>query len=72
MPKPCQCNRWGSGTCGPTASKEPQSKEMKSKLEQMMAERDRQDGMWFTPPQVSNDLKYRPEKGLQTTVKPHG
>jgi hypothetical protein len=67
MPKPCQCNRWGSGTCGPTASKEPQSKEMKSKLEQMMAERNRQDGMWSQP---TNDPKYIQEKGLQTNAKP--
>ncbi len=71
MPKACQCNRWGTGTCAPTA-KEPQSQEMKSKLEQMMAERNRQDGMWYTPPQTSNDPKYTQVKGQQTTVKPHG
>jgi hypothetical protein len=69
MPKPCQCNRWGSGTCAPSSSKEPQSKEMKSKLEQMMAERNRQDGMWF---QSSNDPKYTQVKDQQTTAKPHG
>ena len=53
MPKACQCNRWGTGTCAP-AAKEPQSKEMNSKLQQMMAERERQDGMWSTPSDPNN------------------
>lgn len=53
MPKACQCNRWGTGTCAPVA-KEPQSKEMNSKLQQMMAERERQDGMWSTPSDPNN------------------
>ncbi len=76
MPKPCQCNRWGSGTCGPSTAKEPQSKEMNSKLQQMMAERDRQDGMWFAPAQQQqhafNDPKYTIVKAQQTNGKPHG
>lgn len=65
MPKPCQCNRWGTGNCAPPQSKEPQSKEMNLKLQQMMAERDRQDGMWFTP----SDPNSKQEKVQQTTVK---
>jgi hypothetical protein len=70
MPKPCQCNRWGTGNCAPPASKEPQSQEMKSKLEQMMAERNRQDTMWYTP--TPSDLKYTQEKAPQTNGKTHG
>ena len=72
MPKACQCNRWGTGTCAPSASKEPQSQEMKSKLEQMMEERNRQDGMWHTPPVATNDPKYTIVKAPQTNGKPHG
>ena len=68
MPKPCQCNRWGTGTCAPSQSKEPQSKEMNSKLQQMMAERERQDGMWFT----ASDPKCKQEKAPQTNVNIHG
>jgi hypothetical protein len=68
MPKPCHCNRWGTGTCAPQ-SKEPQSKEMNTKLEQMMAERNKQDGMWSQP---TNDPKHTQVKGLQTDVKPRG
>ncbi len=72
MPKPCQCNRWGTGTCAP-AAKEPQSKEMSNKLQQMMAERERQDGMWYTPPKEQPTIqKYTGEKVLQTTVNTHG
>ena len=68
MPKPCQCNRWGTGTCAPSQSKEPQSKEMNNKLQQMMAERERQDTMWFIP----NDPKRIQEKVQQTNVNVHG
>lgn len=63
MPKACQCNRWGTGTCAPS-SKEPQSKEMNAKLQQMMAERERQDTMWFTPSDPNN----KGVKVQQTTV----
>ena len=66
MPKACQCNRWGTGTCAP-AAKEPQSKEMNTKLQQMMAERERQDGMWFTTTTtIPSDPKYTQAKAPQT------
>ena len=61
MPKACQCNRWGTGTCAPSQSKEPQSKEMNAKLQQMMAERERQDGMWFTPSDQNNKAAKVPQ-----------
>lgn len=64
MPKACQCNRWGTGTCSPSQSKEPQSKEMNTKLQQMMAERERQDGMWLP----TNDQNNKAVKVQQTTV----
>jgi thiamine biosynthesis lipoprotein ApbE len=62
MPKPCQCNRWGTGTCAPSQSKETQSKEMNVKLQQMLAERDRQDSMWSIP----SDQNSKVEKVQQT------
>ena len=68
MPKACQCNRWGTGTCAPSQSKEPQSKEMNSKLQQMMAERERQDTMWFIPSDPNN----KEAKVQQTTVNIRG
>lgn len=64
MPKACQCNRWGTGTCAPSQSKEPQSKEMNLKLQQMMAERQRQDGMWLP----TNDQNNKEGKAPQTTA----
>lgn len=64
MPKACQCNRWGTGTCSPSQPKEPQSKEMNSKLQQMLAERERQDTMWFTP----SDPSSKEVKVRQTTL----
>jgi hypothetical protein len=64
MPKACQSNRWGTGTCAPTA-KEPQSKEMNSKLQQMMAERERQDTLWVVTP---SDPNSKAVKVPQTTV----
>jgi hypothetical protein len=68
MPKACQCNRWGTGTCSPSQSKEPQSKEMNSKLQQMLAERERQDTMWFT----ASDPNNKEAKAQQTTVNVRG
>ena len=68
MPKACQCNRWGTGTCSPSQSKEPQSKEMNSKLQQMLAERERQDSMWFP----TNDQNNKGEKVQQTNVNIRG
>lgn len=62
MPKPCQCNRWGTGTCAPSQSKEPQTKEMNNKLEQMIAERNKLNTLWITP----NDPKRTQEKAPQT------
>lgn len=64
MPKACQCNRWGTGTCAPSQSKEPQTKEMNSKLQQMLAERERQDTMWIP----TNDRNNKEVKVQQTTV----
>jgi hypothetical protein len=68
MPKACQSNRWGTGTCAP-AAKEPQSKEMNSKLQQMMAERERQDTMWTTPSDPSSKGVKVPQIGVNTPYK---
>jgi hypothetical protein len=64
MPKACQTNRWGTGTCAPVA-KEPQTKEMNLKLQQMMAERERQNGLWTS---VTSDPNSKEGKALQTAA----
>lgn len=63
MPKACQTNRWGTGTCAPIA-KEPQTKEINTKLQQMLAERERQNGMWVS----TNDPNNKEVKVQQTTA----
>ena len=43
-----QC-RWGTGTTKDRESDTDASKEVKARLAAVMAERDRQDGMWLEP-----------------------
>lgn len=69
MPKPCQCNRWGSGTtCTIPETKTPVGKEVDTKLQQMLAERAKQDTMWTAPLPTPSDPKYKSEKALQTVL----
>lgn len=65
MPKPCHCNRWGTGTCSIPQTKTPAGKEVDTKLQQMLAERAKQDTMWTSTP---SDPKYTQEKVQQTSV----
>ncbi len=51
-PPACTQCKWGPGTsCEKPSNKEAQ-KEMKAKLEAIMAERAKQDAAWFAPPEV--------------------
>lgn len=70
MPKPCQCNRWGTGTtCEPSQWKTGTNKELDNKLQQMMAERAKLDTLWTQPTEVTpSDPKYTQAKASQTTV----
>ena len=78
MPKACCVNRWGTGTCTPSDMKEPQTKEMSSKLQVLMAERERQDSLLWGSPSVSvakptpNDQKYNIGMGKQTSLNTRG
>ncbi len=78
MPKGCCVNRWGTGTCTPSDMKEPQSKEMSSKLQQLMADRERQDTQLWGSAAMSvskptpNDQKYNIGTGKQTTLNTRG
>ena len=72
MPKPCHCNRWGSGTCSIPEPKTPVGKEVDNKLQQMLAERAKQDTMWITPTPTPSDPKYTTEKAQQTSVSVRG
>ena len=70
MPKPCHCNRWGSGTCSIPEPRTPVGKETDTKLQQMLAERAKQDTMWSVPvpTPTPSDPKYTQEKASQTGV----
>lgn len=74
MPKPCQCNRWGTGTtCEPSQWKTGTNKELDNKLQQMMAERAKLDTLWTQNQQsekslIPSDPKYTQAKASQTTV----
>ena len=47
-----QC-RWGTGTTKDREADTDAAKEMKARLAAVMAERDRQDGMWTKPSDAS-------------------
>ena len=49
-PPACVSCKWGTGTTCEKPANSASSKEMKQKLEQMIAERAKQDTKWFTPP----------------------
>ena len=49
-PPACVSCKWGQGTTCEKPATTASSKEVKGKLEQMMAERSRQDAAWFAPP----------------------
>ena len=49
-PPACTQCKWGKGTTCEKPNNSASQKEMKSKLEEMMAERAKQDAKWFAPP----------------------
>lgn len=49
-PPACVSCKWGKGTTCERPSNTSASKELESKLKQMMAERTQQDVAWFAPP----------------------
>lgn len=49
-PPACVSCKWGTGTACEKPSNTQAQKEMKDKLEQMKAERAKQDAAWFAPP----------------------
>lgn len=49
-PPACVSCKWGTGTTCERPSNSASSKEVKNKLEEMMAERAKQDAKWFAPP----------------------
>jgi hypothetical protein len=61
-PPACVKCKWGSGT---TCERQPNtaaSKELDSKLKDMMAERTKQDVTWFAPPQDSSEKTQKIQK----------
>lgn len=51
-PPACVSCKWGQGTACERPTNTAAAKEVKSKLEEMMAERAKQDAKWFAPPRV--------------------
>ena len=51
-PPACVSCKWGTGTVCEKPTNSASSKEVKTKLEEMMAERAKQDAAWFAPPPV--------------------
>lgn len=49
-PPACVSCKWGTGTACEKPSNAQAQKDMKEKLEQMKAERAKQDAAWFAPP----------------------
>lgn len=64
-PPACTQCKWGSGTTCEKPSTSSSSKEIKGKLEEMMAERSRQDIAWFAPP-GNTEIKKTSEIETQT------
>lgn len=52
-PPACVSCKWGTGTTCEKPTNSTSSKEVKTKLEQMMSERAKQDAAWFAPPTES-------------------
>jgi hypothetical protein len=50
-PPACVSCKWGTGTTCEKPQNTQAQKEMKSKMEALMAERATQDAKWFAPPQ---------------------
>ena len=49
-PPACVSCKWGTGTACERPTNTAAAKEVKNKLEEMLAERARQDAKWFAPP----------------------
>ena len=54
-PPACVSCKWGTGTTCEKPTNSASSKEIKSKLEEMIAERAKQDVAWFAPPQEDSE-----------------
>lgn len=69
-PPACVSCKWGTGTACEKPSNTAAAKEVKTKLEEMMAERARQDQKWFSPPSV--DLSEKKNIPVDGTYKGRG
>jgi hypothetical protein len=54
-PPACVSCKWGKGTTCEKPTNSQSSKEVTTKLEQMMAERAKQDAKWFAIPQDTSE-----------------
>ena len=56
-PPACTQCKWGTGTTCEKPSNTVAAKEMKTKLEQLLAERAKQDVKWFSVPPIIQEEK---------------
>ena len=69
-PPACTQCKWGTGTTCEKPNNSQAQKDMKEKLEQMKAEREKQDAAWFAPPSVDlSDTKKSSKVGTNGTNK---
>jgi hypothetical protein len=68
-----RCNpsaRWGPGTTKEREVDTESSKQLKSKMEEMMKEREKQNSMWTqAPPGAQDQVKAKPQVMPETSVK---
>jgi hypothetical protein len=62
-PPACVRSKWGSGTTCEKPSSNVASKELESKLKEMMAERTKQDVAWFAPPKAE-EIQQKKKTGV--------
>lgn len=61
-PPACVSCKWGTGTVCERPTNTASAKEVKSKLEEMMAERAKQDAKWFATPVKQEHIKEENQK----------
>jgi hypothetical protein len=67
-PPACVSCKWGQGTTCEKPTSSASSKEVKSKLEEMMSERAKQDAAWFAPPTIKSTDDYTIQSSSSSTT----
>ena len=70
-PPACVSCKWGTGTACEKPTNTVAAKEVKNKLEEMMAERAKQDAKWFAPPsfETKKETQTQTETEKKATIQ---